>query len=46
VAERKVVKEQKEEAERFTARQKELADTNTEYYLYQVRLCVCVCACV
>ncbi|RHY28961.1 hypothetical protein DYB25_008938 [Aphanomyces astaci] len=36
-AERKIVKEQKEEAERFKQRRNELAKTKQEYYLWQVR---------
>ncbi|RHY85274.1 hypothetical protein DYB35_009468 [Aphanomyces astaci] len=36
-AERKIVKEQKEEAERFKHRRNELAKTKQEYYLWQVR---------
>ncbi|RHY35422.1 hypothetical protein DYB32_000114 [Aphanomyces invadans] len=37
-AERKIVKEQKEEAERYKQRRKDLAKTKQEYYLWQVKL--------
>ena len=36
MAERKQVKEQKEEAERYTAKTTELANVTTESYLYQL----------